>query len=215
MLSQIVLQTVISKKHMQLIDDQDKTRIVQILSNSFQSNPNILAIVKPGSNVNDRVTRLCEFCVDLAHQRVGVFKSYDACGAVLMFRNDKKIGVFSLISLYIRLGNLCVGWDRAIAMLKRESLIKSRRYSEPHLYFWMLAIIGSNHVHTIKEIKKESFEISKSLRLPIVAETSDEKMKRVYTGRYGFELYNQIRFEKENYTLWFFIRHYDCNVGVQ
>ena len=199
---------------MQLIDEQDKTGIVQILSNSFRSHPNILAFVKPGPSVDDRVRALCEFCVDIAHKRGGVYKSSDSSGTVLLFRNDQKIGLRSLIPLYIRLGNRCVGWDRAIGMLKRESLIKSCRYSKPHLYLWMLAIIGSNHNHTIMEIKEESFKISKSLGLPIVAETSDEKMKYIWTTRYGFELYNEIHFEKENYTLWILIRKYDCTEGV-
>lgn len=191
---------------MRLITEDEKSKLASILSKSFRFNPNILAIVKNDSKTEKRVAALCDFCVEIAFAKKGAYISNNEKGAALLFENDAPIPLFFRIRQYFFMGQYCVGWNRALTMLRREALIKSTRFANKHLYFWMMAISNDDHIYTIKEMKRDSFALSKKLNLPIVAETTTTQIRDIYSLRYGFELYAHLSFPIKKYTIWFIKR---------
>ena len=191
---------------MRLISHEEKPLLTSILSTSFIDNLNILALVKHDGRINKRIEALCRFCVEIAFAKKGAYLTANRKGGVLLFKNTATLPLLSKLKQYYKLGQYSVGWSRAIPMLKREALMKSHRKKHDHLYVWMMAIPEAEHIDTIKEIKEESFALSNKLKLPIIAETSSAQVKKIYVSRYGFEVYDEIRFEKEGYTLWYLER---------
>jgi hypothetical protein len=194
---------------MLLIDSNSKSRLVNILSNSFQDNPSVLSVIKKDEKSASRIRVLCDFCVDVSIIKKGAYLTHDGKGVALLFESKQKIGLWNTIRQYWKLGNYCIGWSRAWSIIQRNKLINSKRPIENHLYFWMLAVEDQQYgLETIKSIRDFVFQLSKDRKLSIFAETSTEKTLQLYL-RYGFKVYNTMQF-KDGVTLYFIFRPWNA-----
>lgn len=178
---------------------------LSILTSAFQDNPGVLWVVKKDHRISARVKELCRFCLTTALQKDGAFITDDQKGAALLIKSWKKQRPWNWLAGYIRLGQYCIGWNRAITIIKREQTIQSKRPKQKHLYFWMLAVKDHTYgLETIKEIRDFVFEYSQLEQLPIYAETTMKSTLNLYL-RYGFEIYDTWE-TGENDIIVYFIR---------
>ncbi|MEP1033054.1 hypothetical protein [Ekhidna sp.] len=189
---------------MKLITQSKASKVIQILTQSFQTNPSALWVIKQDEKVQKRLQVLIEYAVATGLENEGLFLSDDESAAAICFEEPAK----SSLSSYwhqLQLIRKAIGITRLPQVLKREGYLKKHRPDEPHLNFWFLGVDphrkGSGGV---LDIKHRIFELSKEKQLPILLETSVERNKNVYE-RYGFHTYHTWK-ESDDYTLWFMRR---------
>ncbi len=180
--------------------------MIQILTQSFQSNPSALWVIKQDKKVQRRLKTLIEYAVKTGRENDGVFLSDDETAAAICFEEPAKSNLNSYWNQFqLILG--AIGIFRVPQVLRRESYLKKTRPNKPHLNFWFLGVNpaskGAGGVH---DLKKGIFKLSSEKQLPILLETSVERNKKVYE-RFGFECYHTWE-ESEDYTLWFMQRDY-------
>lgn len=184
----------------------DEKRVVDILTQSFESNPSVLWVVKKDRKLKKRIKELCRYSFNTALRRQGVWLSSNRNGVALCYPyNAKKDGFadyLSQISLVLR----AVGLKRVPMVLKRESYIKQHRPADGNfLYFWFLGVLpGHQDGKAARELKEHILNLSSKSSLPIYLETSVEKNRRVYQ-RFGFEVYHQW-VSDDNETVVYFMR---------
>ena len=145
---------------------------------------------------------MLDYAYERARNRGGVYISSNEKSVAFCFSPTK--GSFSLRELFteIRFG-ISVSFVKSLKTLKRQSKISRCRKSGPHLLFWFFGAIKDNNGSSY-ELMKELFEESAQLNIPILAETSIDKNRRVYE-RFGFHTYN-IYDDGDGPRLWMMIR---------
>lgn len=184
-------------------------KALAVLSNAFTNNPGVLWVIKNDHKVPQRLIALCDFCLRVAMEKKGAYITSDQKGVALLFGSKEKQKPHRWLINYIRLGQYCIGWNRAWAMIKREREIVSRRPKSEHLYFWMLGVEDHTFgLNTIIEIRDFVFALSKSRQLPIYAETTLEKTLTLYK-RYGFKVYDEWETGKDGVKVYFICRDWN------
>ena len=195
---------------MKPIDAASFNKALSILSQTFQENPSVLSVVKKDDKESQRIAALCKYCIRISIEKQGAFISSCEKGVALAYDSRKKISAWKSLLNYIRLGQYCIGWDRAFTIIRRDIEIHRRRGNEPHLYFWMLAVEDHTHgVNTIIEMREYVYGLSKQLNLPILAETSTLRTLNMYI-RYGFHVYDEWDTGMDGVIL-YFIRRFPEN----
>lgn len=178
--------------------------VIRILTESFQTNPSALWVIKQDEKVQKRLYALIEYAVKTGLENDGVFLSDDESAAAICFKEPAKASLSSYLN-QLRLIRKAIGFSRVPHVLKREGYLKKHRPNEPHLNFWFLGVDparkGGRGVH---DLKQGIFRLSAELQLPILIETSVERNKNVYE-RFGFHVYHTWR-PSTDYTLWFMKR---------
>ena len=183
-----------------------KKSALRVLVASFGDNPGALWVIKKKGNISNRLTALCTFCLEVSMQKNGAYLTSDTNGVALIYKSIARQNPIQWLWGYIKLGNKCIGWDRAISIIKRESTIQKKRPNKEHLYFWMLAVEDNKFgLSTIIEIRDFAYELSSRYNLPIYAETTLPKNLLMYE-RYGFTVYHTWVVEEEGITMWFLER---------
>lgn len=191
---------------MRSIDSTTKQRAVDILVRSFSAVPGALWVVKKDHKISSRIRALCTFCLETSLQKEGAFITSDDKGVALIFDSRKKQDMLPWLIGYIRLGNRCIGWERAWSIIVRERTIQQKRPISPHLYFWMLAVEDNvNGIDTIIELRDFAYALSRVKGMPICIETTSER-NRVMYQRYGFVVYDTWQIPEQNITMWFMKR---------
>lgn len=189
---------------MKLIQTSEAPKVIHILTQSFQSNPSALWVIKQDEKVQDRLHALIKYAVKTGLENNGVYLSADESAAAICFEEPAKSSFASYWNQLNLIGK-AIGISRVPQVLKREGYLKKHRTSEPHLNFWFL---GVNPVEKgaggVYDLKDGIFELSREKQLPILLETSVERNKNAYE-RFGFQVYHTWK-ESNDYTLWFMKR---------
>ncbi len=184
--------------------DQEE-KVVQIIMQTYANNPSVYTIIGKGGNQKRKLRRLALFAIERAKNRDGVYISNNEKGMAFCFRSDKNTRSFKEIWNEIRLA-LVVPWKNITYGLKRERIVKRIRKSEPHYYFWFYGV-SADGGRAAYELKDELFQKAKTERLPIFAETSVERNKKVYE-RFGFEVYDEYN-DPTGITIWFMEKRFE------
>ena len=181
---------------------EQKDTVIEILKTSFQDNPSIVEIINQNKPRDRQLDLLLFYAYQRANNREGVYISKNEKCAALCFSSEEK-GFFPLeLIAEVKFG-LAVSFLKSLQTLSRQNRLSRKRIKEPHLYFWFFGALKDNNGGAY-EVMKELFCKSAESRLPIVAETSVEKNKRVYE-RFGFEVYDLFD-DGKGPKLWMMIR---------
>ncbi|WP_420577837.1 hypothetical protein [Ekhidna sp.] len=189
---------------MRKITLNEAEKVVSILTDSFQTNPSALWVIKQDEKVQDRLRALVEYAVKTGLENEGVFLSDDESAAAICFEEPVRPS-FSSYFNQLQLIRKAIGFSRLPHVLKREEYLKKHRPKESYLNFWFLGVApdckgGSG----VQDLKHGIFRLSAELQLFILIETSVERNKNVY-DRFGFHVYHIWKPSTE-YTLWFMKR---------
>ena len=183
---------------------KDKATAVKIISASLVNIPSTDWITGNSKRNNKHFKTLAEYMFDVSLAKKGVHLSSCKTGVLLMFRADEKINPFKLLFCQLKLIHNCIGYWRFLSVIKRESYIKLVRPKENnYLYIWFWGVLpGVRGNGAAIELKDFLMNVSKTQGLPILAETTLSKNKKVYE-RYGFSTYHTWVLKKINLVTWF------------
>ena len=192
---------------MRKADKSDKNLVVDIISESFTSNPSVNAVVKNDRKREKRLKYLAKYAYKTALRRNGVYLSTDKNGVAICYKYNQRKETIGDYWDQLILAITCIGLNRVIKVLKRESYIKKYRpVNGEFLYFWFFGVNEkARGKGAALELKDAILKESENKNLPIYLETSVEKNRIVYE-RYSFEVYHTWDNKEEGITIWFMRR---------
>ena len=170
----------------------DKTLVVDILSESFDTNKSVNFVIKQGKHRKERIRYLMEYSFDLCYLFGEIYLSEDKKACALTLFPDKKRTTLKTLLLDIKLAFFCIGLSKLSKVLERESAIKSNYPSTPILHLWFIGVAPSMQGKGLgKQILSEIINESKNQKKPIYLETSMEENLSFY-NKAGFEIYKEL-----------------------
>ncbi|MGC9343295.1 MAG: hypothetical protein ACP5E3_11390, partial [Bacteroidales bacterium] len=185
------------------MSSNDKEIIIETVARAFSQSPRLLSIMKDGDKER-RLRIMAEYAYHLVSKFDGIYLSEDKT-TVLMYWTKKQykrdlIDLYRYLTMFFK----CIKPGKAISTMKREKLVESLRPDLPdYIYVWVL---GQNPEKTslrgLADIRDHLFGISEEKNLPILIETTVEKVLKLY--KYvGFDIYNEWYDETINMPVWF------------
>src|ERR1035437_422831 len=170
----------------------DKNRVVDILTTSFDDNKSVNYIIKHDKKRVKRIKKLMEYSFDMCYFFGDVFLTDDKKGCALILLPDKKKTNLKSILLHVNLIFSCMGLSNLKKAMDRESKIKKLQPEGLKYYLWFIGVdpdeqnkgIGSA---LLNEVIKEGL----SKQRPIYLETSTLKNIPWYE-KFGFKIYNKL-----------------------
>ena len=188
------------------MENSDRELIIGMLSEAFRQNPRAMAIMKKKDPARS-LRLMTEYAYKLVQRFDGIYLSEDK--STVLFYYLKSQYKRSFVD-YLRYGKMflqAIRPSQLFPTLKREKYIASLRPDyEDYVYVWVL---GSDpdktSIRGLADIRDHLFGLSERLQLPILIETTIEKLLRFY--KYGgFEIYHQWHDEEADITVWFLQR---------
>ena len=193
----------------------DKTLVLDIVSEAFDTNPGVNSVVKNDKRRKKRIRALANYAFETAYMRDGVFISSDGQGTVISYLFNVKKNSFKDFRNKFVLAFTSVGITRIGKVIRRDKYIKSQRpESGNYVYIWFIGVQDNGKGRgAFYEMKNALLDKADELNLPIYLETSLNRNKLVYS-RYGFEAYHKWENE-DGYSLWFMKREPGCRRKIQ
>ncbi|HMO60726.1 MAG: GNAT family N-acetyltransferase [Lacibacter sp.] len=178
---------------------EDKNRVVDILSKSFDDNKSVNYIIQQDAKRKQRIRTLMAYSFEICYRFGDVFVSDNKKGCALLLAPDKKKTTISTILWDIKLALSAIGLSNIMRAVKREAAIKKVHPDEKIYYLWFIGVddseqgkgIGSDLMNSI--IKESSLQ-----NRTICLETSTVKNLPWYE-KFGFITYRELDF---GYTLY-------------
>ena len=188
------------------MEKSDRELIIEMVTEAFEQNPRAMAMVKK-KNPARSVRLMTEYAYQLVKKFDGIYLSKDK--STVLFYYTKKNYRRSFVD-YLKYGQMfmkAIKPSQLFPTLKREKYIKSLRPNhDDYIYVWILASDQSKtSIRGLADINEHLYELSESLQLPILIETTIEKILRLY--RYvGFEIYHKWHDDEADISVWFLQR---------
>ncbi|HBN04516.1 MAG TPA: N-acetyltransferase [Bacteroidales bacterium] len=188
---------------MRKANNEDKPLVIDILTQSFESNQSVNYVVKQDGKRINRIRALMDYSFEVCKLFGEVFISDDKKACALIMYPEKKKSTLKSTMLDIKLIIQCVGVRNIKKTLNREALIKKIQPRELMTYLWFIGVkpedqnkgFGSNMLQSIIDYSVQS-------NRPIYLETSTVRNLPWYK-RFGFEIYNE---QDLSYRLYFLKR---------
>lgn len=169
-----------------------KSKVLDILAQSFDSNPSVNHVVKQHHRRQQRIRALMDYSFKVCHAFGEVWLSEDEQACALVLHPDKKRVTLNAIGWDLQLCFSCIGLTRINMALKRESTIKAFHPKKPFTYLWFIGVTPSVQNKGIGgHLLKEVIQQSENLKRPIYLETSVESNVAWYQ-KHGFEKYHTL-----------------------
>lgn len=194
---------------MRKADREDKSKVIEIISAAYLSNPSILWILKNDSKVKQRIKILASYCFELGIAKNGLHISNDGYGLCIVYQLNNKKSSFRLFMQTIRLALFGITIFRLPEILNRKKMVEKIRSTNQGWYGMLFATHPEHHsLKTALEIQRFVYEMADQSNLTIYAETTVEKNKKVYE-KFGFEVFDEWISPKRGLKTYFIRR----NVG--
>jgi hypothetical protein len=184
----------------------DQDIIIGIVTNAFEQNPRAQAIIKQ-KNPTRSLRHMTEYAYSLVERMDGIYLSEDK--TTVLFYYLKSQYNRTLVD-YLRYGSMfmkAIKPSQPFPTLRREKYIASLRPDyEDYIYVWVLGSIPNNKsLRGLADTRDHLFGLSEKLQLPILIETTVEKVLKLY--RYvGFEEYHKWHDKDAGINVWFLER---------
>jgi GNAT superfamily N-acetyltransferase len=171
-----------------------KSRVIEILTKSFEDNQSVNYIVKQDSKRSERIKALMDYSFEVCFMFGEVYLSDDQKGCALVLYPDQKSLSIKSALMDVQLLLNAIGLTRVGKAMSRESAIKSNYPKDPIYYLWFLGVINSDQNKGIgSQLLKEIIIDSQRQHKPIYLETSTIKNIPWYK-KFGFSIYNELDF---------------------
>lgn len=188
------------------MEKTDREIIIDMVTTAFEQNPRAMAMMKK-KNPTRSVRLMTEYAYQLVEKMNGIYLSEDKTTVLFYYKNSQYRRTFTDYLKYARMFIKAIRLSQLLPTLKREKYIKSlRKDYDDYIYVW---ILGSKSEKTsirgLADIRSHLFKLSEELQLPILIETTLEKLLKLYTY-VGFEVYHEWMDEDANINVWFLER---------
>ena len=180
----------------------EKDKVIDIISSTFDTNPDINWLIKKRGRHKKKIYRLASYAFYKSYLREGAFISSNEKGVALCYKFNYQVFSIREVIYLLWFALFSINPSRIPKVLKRESYRRSKRpESGDYLYFWFLGVIPDGR-GAVYELRDAIFELATELKLPIYLETTMERTKVAYE-RYGFETFHYWEDPAENIKFWF------------
>ncbi len=170
----------------------DKELVVDILTDSFETNKSVNYIIKQDSKRKNRIRALMDYSFEVCKEFGDVYLSDDKKACALVLFPDKKKTTLKSIQLDLKLILSSVGLSNIKKTLERESLIKKHQPKDTMYYLWFIGVDPKHQNSGIgTTLLNEVIKDSESKKRPIYLETSTMKNLPWYK-KFGFDVYNEL-----------------------
>ncbi len=180
--------------------------IISIVTLAFEQNPRAQAMMKK-SNPARSVRLMTEYAYGMVEKYNGIYLSEDKTAVLFYYRKSQYNRTFVD---YLRYGIMflrAIRPSQLFPTLKREKFIKEMRPDlEDYVYVWVLGSDpNTTSIRGLADIRDHLFNLAEELHLPILIETTVEKVIKLY--RYvGFEIYHKWFDREADINVWFLQR---------
>lgn len=188
------------------MEKTDKEIIIDIISQAFIENPRTQAMMKK-KNPERSVRVMAEYAYDLVGGFKGIYLSADRTTVIFYYRISEFkrgfIGTLKYAWMFLR----AIRPSQLLPTLRREKYIKNRRFPyDDYIYVWLLGSVQSKtSIRGLVDINNHLIDRSKEYGLPILIETTIEKILKLY-NYVGFENYDKWYDEDADINVWFLKR---------
>ena len=188
------------------MNPSDREIIISIVTNAFEQNPRVMSMVKKKDSSRN-VRLMTEYAYQLVEKFNGVYLSADKTTVLFYYLESQYKRTFIDYLKYGKMFMKAIRPSQLMPTLKREKHIKSLRYDyEDFIYVW---ILGSDpnktSIRGLADIRNHLFGLSEKLQLPILIETTVEKVRKLY-HYVGFEEYHKWEDNEAGIDVWFMER---------
>ena len=172
----------------------DKSILLDILCDSFDTNNSVNYVVKQDEKRKQRIRNLMDYSFEVCYLFGEILLSDDKKACALILFPDRKKTTFKTILLDIKLATTCVGITRVLKILDRDSKIKSFYPKHPVYYLWFIGVSSDSQRKGIgRVLLNDIIKESVGMQRPIYLETSMAENIPFYK-KAGFEVYNELDF---------------------
>ena len=188
------------------MNQTDRDIVISIVTRAFEQNPRAMAMMKK-QNPTRSVRLMTEYAYSLVEKYNGIYLSEDKTTVLFYYKKSQyKRGFID----YLRYGKMfmqAIRFSQLFPTLKREKYIASLRPDyEDYIYVWVLGSVPNNKsLKGLADIRDHLFEMSEKLQLPILIETTVEKVRKLY-HYVGFEEYHKWEDAEAGINVWFMER---------
>jgi len=188
------------------MNQTDQEIIISIVSNAFEQNPRVMSMVKQ-KDPSRNVRLMTEYAYQLVEKFNGIYLSKDKTTVLFYYLESQYKRSFIDYLKYGKMFMKAIRPSQLMPTLKREKHIKSLRLDyEDFIYVW---ILGSDpnktSIRGLADIRNHLFGLSEKLQLPILIETTVEKVRKLY-HYVGFEEYHKWEDTEAGIDVWFLER---------
>lgn len=184
----------------------DKEIIIDIITQAFTENPRTMAMAKK-KDPERSVRIMAEYGYDLVGGLNGIYLSADKTTVIFYYKiSEFKRGFIGSLK-YARMFLRAIRPSQLFPTMKREKYIKSQRANfDDYIYVWLLGSVQSKtSIRGLVDINNHLIKRSKQYQLPILIETTIEKILKLY-NYVGFENYHKWHDEAADIDVWFLKR---------
>ena len=188
------------------MEKSDRDIIISIVSNAFEQNPRVQAMLKK-KNPTRSIRLMTEYAYQLVEKFDGIYLSEDKTTVLFYYQNSKYRRTLIDYLKYGKMFMQAIRPSQLIPTLKREKYIKSLRPDiKDYIYVWVLGSLpDKTSIKGLVNIRDHLFGLSEKLQLPILIETTVEKVLKLY--KYvGFNEYHKWYDQEAGINVWFLER---------
>lgn len=188
------------------MEKSDRELIIGMISEAFRQNPRAMAMMKKKDPARS-LRIMTEYAYDLVDKFDGIYLSKDKTTVLFYYLKSQYHRSFVDYLRYGKMFMQAIRPSQLFPTLKREKYIASLRPDyEDYIYVWVLGSkTDETSIRGLADIRDHLFELSEELQLPVLIETTIEKLLRLY--KYvGFEVYHQWLDEEADLSVWFLQR---------
>lgn len=188
------------------MNQADRETVISIVSNAFEQNPRAMAMMKKKDPARS-IRLMTEYAYQLVEKFDGIYLSEDKTTVLFYYLESQYKRTFLDYLKYGKMFMKAIRPSQLFPTLKREKYIKSLRSPyDDYIYVWILGSKpDSKSIRGLADIRDHLFGLSESLKLPILIETTVEKLLKLYTY-VGFEEYHKWEDAEAGINVWFLER---------
>lgn len=184
-----------------------KEKIIEILSECFESNKTVNWIVKQNSKRKERIRHLMDYSFDACIKTGRIFITDDLTGVIICSNCDDKLPILEEAYLTLRFVLKVTGIGGIAKTLRREKYINQfHPQDEEFIYLWFIGLKKTEQGRGVgSEMLQEVINRSNDEQIPIYLETSTEKNLNFYK-KHRFEVYHISPTDMFGFNLYFLKR---------
>mgnify|MGYP001819208113 CR=1 FL=1 len=184
----------------------DHEIIISILSAAFEQNPRFQAVIKKNNPIRS-VRQMTEYAYHLIERLGGIYLSEDKTTVLFYYTKSQYNRSLRDYLRYARMFLQAIRPSQYIPAIRREKHVAGQRRDYPdYIYVWVLGSVPNNKsLRGLADIRDHLFGLSEKLQLPILIETTVERVRKLY-HYVGFEEYHKWEEKDSGITVWFLER---------
>ena len=150
---------------------------------------------------------MTEYAYHLIDRLNGIYLSEDKTTVLFYYTKSQYNRVLRDYLRYARMFLQAIRVSQYLPAMRREKRVaKLRRDYEDYIYVWVLGSVPNNKgLRGLADIRDHLFGLSEKLQLPILIETTVDRVRKLYYY-VGFEEYHKWEEEDSGITVWFLER---------